>query len=110
LLIGNMGGGLNFYASIPSPIDTTGVKELAVGKISVYPNPATNELKFDTYSLKEAMQYDVVDLVGRVLLTGDVNRYYATFAINTQSLPEGMYFLKLQGSSQAFVSRFLINR
>lgn len=112
LLIGNMGGGLNFYASIPSPIDTIspGMGEITYAKIKVYPNPAKDELNFDTYAIREAMQYEVVDVVGKVMLTGDVNHFYATHSINTQGLPQGMYFLKLQGNTQTFVSRFLINR
>jgi hypothetical protein len=113
LLIGNIGGGLNFYASIPSPVDTSinrGLSEINYAKIKVYPNPAKNELNFDTYAIKEDMQYEVVDLVGKVLLSGDVNRFYATYSINTQTLAEGMYFLKLKGDKQTFISRFLINR
>jgi hypothetical protein len=115
LLIGNIGGGLNFYASIPSPIDTgggtglVGIK-LNYEKLKVYPNPAKGELNFDTYQIKEDMNYEVVDVLGRVLLGGSVNRFYSTYSVNTQELSEGMYFLKLEGKSQAFVSRFLISR
>jgi hypothetical protein len=113
LLIGSSAGGLNFYASIPSPVDTSvngGFEEISYAKIKVYPNPAKNELSFDTYAIKEEVQYEVVNLVGQVLLKGYVNRFYATYSINTQSLPEGMYFLKLAGNKQTFVSRFLISR
>jgi hypothetical protein len=112
LMIGNIGGGLNFYASIPSPVDTihTGLGELPNTGIKVYPNPAKDELNFDTYVMRESMVYEVVDIMGRVVLKGDVNHFYATCSINTQTLSQGMYFLKLQGSSQSFVSRFLISR
>jgi hypothetical protein len=113
LMIGNMGGGLNFYASIPSPVDTIvrpGIDEARFGTIKVYPNPAKDELNFDTYTMRESMTYEVVDIMGRVIMTGGVNHFYATCTINTQTLSEGMYFLKLQGASQSFVSRFLIKR
>jgi hypothetical protein len=111
LMIGNLGGGLNFYASIPSPIDTTiGLSEIAYNQVKVYPNPAKDELNFDTYNMQESMEYEILDVMGRVLLKGDVNHFYATCSINTQTLTKGMYFLKLQGNTQVFVSRFLIER
>jgi hypothetical protein len=112
LLIGNMGGGLNFYASIPSKVDTTliGVAKAQIERIKVYPNPATNELRFDTHPIRETMQYKIIDVAGKVLLTGSVNHFYGSFSVNIQDVSEGMYFLKLEGNTQRFVTRFLVQR
>lgn len=114
VLIGNMGGGLNFFASIPTPVDTgnngLGEERISKGTLSVFPNPANTELSFSTANMKEDMQYEIVNIVGQVLLQGNVNHFYATQTIATESLQDGMYFIQLKGKTQAFTARFLISR
>lgn len=114
VLIGNMGGGLNFFASIPTPVDTgnIGMNEETLSKATlfVFPNPANTELSFNTANMREDMQYEVVNIVGQVLLQGSVNHFYATQTIATESLQNGMYFIQLKGKSQSFAARFLISR
>jgi hypothetical protein len=115
VIIGNLGGGLNFYASVPSHIDTAvqnGLPDLSRNAfpISVYPNPANDVVLFSTQPIKEDMQYSVVNMLGQVVLSGDVNHYYAEHTINTTGLKQGMYFLQLKGRTQLFNGRFLISR
>ena len=113
ILIGNLGGGLNFYASIPTVSDSVWgsvTNELHIHNITVFPNPAQDELSFETYQLREDMEYQIVNILGQVLLKGKVNHFYANQTIQTSVLTEGMYFLKLNGANQSFISRFLIKR
>ncbi|MES2558765.1 MAG: FG-GAP-like repeat-containing protein [Bacteroidota bacterium] len=112
MLIGNMGGGLNFYASIPTDTGNIGMDEemLNKGTLVVYPNPANTELSFNTVNLREDMAYEIVNIVGQVLLQGNVNHFYSTHTIATESLKDGMYFIQLRGKTQSFTGRFLISR
>jgi hypothetical protein len=113
VIIGNMGGGLNFYASVPSVIDTGGESGIRdIGRpsvISVYPNPSNDIISFSTQSMHEDMSFEVVNLIGQVMLSGNVNHFYAEHTINTSTLTNGMYFIQLKGRSQAFTGRFLIS-
>jgi hypothetical protein len=113
MIIGNLGGGLNFYASVPSFVDTTHTGLPAVYKasfIAVYPNPASDRISFGTELMRENMQYEVVNAIGQVMLAGEVNHFYADHHIDVTSLSAGMYFIRFKGRTQAFNGRFLISR
>lgn len=114
IMIGNMGGGLNFFASIPTAVDTgnNALGELSItnGNILVYPNPANTELSFSTANMTEDMNYEIVNIVGQSLLKGSVNHFYAEHTIRVDELPNGMYFLQLKGNNQSFVARFLVRK
>lgn len=114
VLVGNMGGGLNFFASIPAPVDTgwIGVNELTArnGAITVYPNPASSTVTFSTVDMREDMTLEIMNIVGQVLSAGEVNHFYASHTINIEGLQSGMYFIQLKGKTQSFTARFLVNR
>lgn len=62
-----------------------GVKEVAQASFSVYPNPANSML-----NVTEKSQYDVMDMMGRVVATTAAN----TKTIDVSSLTPGMYFIR----------------
>jgi hypothetical protein len=109
MIIGNMGGGLNFYSSIPAKFDGLNEVENHVSTLTVYPNPATHTITFSTQQLIENAAYDVVNIVGQVLLSGNVNHFYAEHTIDTSTLKNGIYFLRLKGKNQTFSGRFFIS-
>jgi hypothetical protein len=114
VLIGNMGGGLNFFASIPTPIDTgnNAVSEFFSnkGSLSLFPNPANTEVSFMTTDMREDMNYEIINIVGQVLAHGHVNHFYSTHTIHTEEMPNGMYFIQLKGKEQSFTGRFLVSK
>jgi hypothetical protein len=113
ILIGNMGGGLNFYASSGSEVDTTwnGLADHSISrKINVYPNPANQYLTIDTRLLSEDMQYEVHNALGQTMLSGIINHFYSSITISTETLTEGMYFLTLKGKTQQRFARFVVRK
>ncbi|MDY8136413.1 reprolysin-like metallopeptidase [Aquimarina sp. 2201CG5-10] len=60
-------------------------------QISAFPNPVGKDRTLNVIVSKENSQYEVVDMLGRTVLKGEVSEK----AINTSSLPSGMYILKL---------------
>jgi hypothetical protein len=114
VIIGNLGGGLNFYASIPTEVeDTTGensLPELSKGKLVLYPNPATQSISFDTYLLPQDGQATIINIVGQTLKVSKVNHFEPTVNIDVADLPNGIYFIEVKSGNQLFVSRFLISK
>ncbi len=111
MLIGNMGGGLNFYSSSLADSSWNGIAETTFNKsINLYPNPASNLLTIDTYSLKEDMTYQIINTLGQTLQSGFINHFYSSVTIPVHSLNDGMYFIELKGSKQTLVSRFLVRK
>ncbi|MCU0442368.1 MAG: T9SS type A sorting domain-containing protein [Bacteroidia bacterium] len=112
IIIGELGGGLHFYASVPSVNDTfNNVPSLtkSVNSINVFPNPASQTLSFLTIGMKEDVTYSVIDIVGRTLSTGNVNHYLASHQIDVSALPNGVYFLELSGSNAKWIAKFIVN-
>lgn len=116
VLIGNLGGGLNFYASVAAPVDTTTTDTNSVDElnkkqfIQVYPNPTNGDITFSTSNMRANMNYEVVNTIGQLMLNGEVNYYNASHTIDVSNLSSGMYFLRLQNETQQFYARFLISK
>lgn len=72
-------------------------------KFKVYPNPANDKLNLDTDLDSSEFQIEITDFTGRKL----VNTHLNGFEIDIKSLPSGMYFLKVNTSTNQFVLRFV---
>ena len=65
--------------------------------ISLYPNPATDELFIHSSKQVKGMQYMIVDKAGKAVLTGDMNDANDT-KVDVRSLPANMYIIKIMNS------------
>jgi hypothetical protein len=95
LIIGTDDGGiLIFSTGIISDIQDVSEK-----LFSIYPNPATNEIRIQNVTTK--LNYAVYNLVGQTLMTGST-----ASSINIKSLNSGQYFLVLQNNAHLETHRF----
>ena len=84
------------------PQSTTGIKntEIIIG-LNAYPNPMADELTIEaTTKDNSKLNYALIDALGRVVLTGNMENSKAT--INTSALEKGFYSLSItdeKGSS-----------
>ncbi len=87
----------------PDPVGcpmVTGVSEMPVVSVQVFPNPATDQLVI--HGVPQATQANVFDGVGRMVWTGVVSP--GRFALDVGTWARGTYVLRLQEnfSSQSF--------
>lgn len=61
-------------------------------KFGVFPNPVKTELRFD--GLRQEAVYEVYSLQGQIMQQGMV---YPGRSVHVESLPDGMYFIRLKG-------------
>lgn len=74
----------------------TGVNEnrLENQTLTVFPNPATTEIKIKLSSKKSnEIEYTLTDVVGKKISSEKINSTYGEFTINTTSLPNGIYLI-----------------
>ncbi|MEO8151348.1 MAG: T9SS type A sorting domain-containing protein [Bacteroidia bacterium] len=75
----------------------------SANSFSVYPNPATDELYFKTNNDLQKAKYQIIDVTGRLLLSGNTSKQ----TVDVSKLPDGIYFIKLQSEKTNLVQRFI---
>jgi hypothetical protein len=78
-----------------------GISELRELKLSVYPNPASDEIILETSGLAEGSHVIIEDPEGRELIVRQITQ--SKIELNISSLPDGIYFVKLTSDRKIFV-------
>lgn len=74
--------------------------------ISVFPNPAQNELNISNNSGISIEKTYIIDMVGRIVSTMDASDA-TTRTINISNLTTGIYFLRLESADASSVIKFI---
>ncbi len=80
-----------------------GVVEHIGGDMALYPNPATSAVTLSVPG--EAFSYEMTDLAGRMVRSGDGNQY-AT--VDVSSLPAGVYMIRMKCDSQVVTRKLIV--
>jgi hypothetical protein len=97
--------GTRFDADFTSA--TNPVQPLAV--LSIYPNPASNEINIKLPSEAASAAIEVVDLQGRVVRSLP-SQIGPILQVNITDLPTGNYFVRLKAEKQMYTGSFEILR
>lgn len=79
------------------------VDELQTSNVSVFPNPAVNELNIFGVN---ALQYEILNTQGKQVLSSNET----TQSIDVSSIPEGIYVLKIHTKSAVISKKVVISR
>jgi len=82
--------------ALPCVMDVLSNEEFTLESLQLYPNPADNLLRITGEALATDTEYKVLDINGRVLLTGkSLQNKYVELGVETFS--PGLYFVQLKG-------------
>lgn len=82
------------------------VSQIVKGKLVIYPNPASTELKIDDSPLlKQNNAYQVVNLLGQVILKDRLKMSQSS--IDVSSLTNGVYYLTIDTDEGLLIGKFL---
>ncbi|HLG36315.1 MAG TPA: T9SS type A sorting domain-containing protein [Bacteroidia bacterium] len=89
-----------------------GIGEISEGqRISIYPNPAGNEIRIAcSGNADEKFSLSVYDVTGKEILSQEKFTCADNIPVNISSLVRGVYFLKLKGARLSAASRFVVIR
>jgi hypothetical protein len=73
--------------------------------LSVYPNPASDEIILETSGLAEGSHVIIEDPEGRELIVRQITQ--SKIELNISSLPDGIYFVKLTSDRKIFVGKIV---
>ena len=76
-------------------------ENMLLKSISIYPNPAGNNLFIKT---QQPLTYTVCDVVGKTILSGNAN---GLTNIDIATLSKGLYFIRIAANGQQAVNRFV---
>ncbi len=76
-----------------------GIEEIdLLNEITVYPNPATDELNFSVNEKMIGYHYSLTDCIGRTLQQGLINETQVKLILNEYE--KGLYFLSIEGKTR----------
>lgn len=86
---------------------TTDIKKITNSskQIKVYPNPTSNEFKISSDSDLVGMTYKVLDITGKLMLTGSMTSNEES--ISAENLTVGVYLISLEGNNQSFHTKLI---
>lgn len=86
--------------------DNTAVNFIEEKQISVYPNPATNELQIENFVLKDGDEIEIVNVIGQTILSKTISSSNEN-TIDVSKITNGIYFLKIISGNETFVTKFV---
>lgn len=86
-----------------APCSIAGInnKNIQSNLITLYPNPANNQITLANYSLPVHSNYQIFNLLGTLVQQGNLEEKETT--ININSLAEGLYIIRIGGTTLKFV-------
>ena len=89
-------------------VESTGVytQELDAQLISVYPNPAQNQLTITLPSSTQVANVQICDVQGRVAFTGNINSIRQSLDIS--SLDAGVYAVRVNCGENTYAQKLII--
>lgn len=110
MLVGDIRGGVKLYKyEDHDPEIVPSANEC--GKVTVYPNPATDELNVAWRGvLQPDVHISIINMAGQLLLTGNVPSSPEHTTVNVSMLPTGMYVCVLQSGVNRYYSKFTVVR
>lgn len=93
-------------------VNPLSVSEAAAAKgLQVYPNPTTGRLvaDFSNYTGDEVVNINITDVLGRVVLSGNLPNGNAS-EMNLDAYPAGIYYLNVETASNTFTIKVLVTK
>ncbi|HNM32202.1 MAG TPA: FG-GAP-like repeat-containing protein [Chitinophagales bacterium] len=107
LVIGNINGGLVLYSKNPPPNISTGIQSSKpILHFRLFPNPADDFITIDIKENNGNNNLQLLNLIGQEVFR--TNFSTSNTSINTSSLPEGMYILKLTTENKEGSQKIII--
>ena len=102
---GNLVGGGNNLAARDAAIDLTANATTARPDMTVYPNPANNQISLEIDRRSGDVEYSILSIEGRLVKTGEL--YDRENVIQVGELPAGTYLVTAKNGQHVWTSKFV---
>lgn len=97
----------NYRREFLNFVDISGISDLSNSEITMYPNPAKDELVLRS-NIKHLSTFSIYDISGKCVLNGALTGSDLT-PINIQKLDSGYYLIRISGSESLVTKSFVKN-
>ncbi|WP_040279455.1 T9SS type A sorting domain-containing protein [Psychroserpens damuponensis] len=96
-------------AMTASACSSLGIDDVYISEhVSIYPNPAKNNLNILTSSNLQLELATIYDVRGRLVVTKNLNTTYTLNSIDVSQLQNGVYFIKINVENNTITKKFII--
>lgn len=91
-----------FYDTIPDCYTAhtlAGIEEISIDKINIYPNPFSNEIKFNNQTKGDQLIYEIYNSTGQLVSSGIIQPYTIE-SCDVKTLSHGTYLAKIYNSDR----------
>ena len=78
------------------PVEPSATAEPAPVSVRVFPNPVGDQVKVEVRNAVGELQFELIDLSGRLLLLRNWNAATASFSVDFSEKPAGIYFYRMK--------------
>lgn len=83
---------------------------LSSSSLIMYPNPATNSVTLEWPGEYKFERLEVVDLVGKVIVSKNISSAYAKYVVSTFDLKDGIYFIRLVDGKKSTTKKIIVSK
>lgn len=83
---------------------------LAKANILVYPNPSADFITIQVDFAQENLKVEIIDELGKVIKNGTILQGTTMCSLETDTLYNGIYFVKVSNNNDSFTSKIIINK
>jgi uncharacterized protein YjdB len=95
----------NIKGSFAVNVGTSTIDENLADKISIYPNPVSDELNIN--SSVDIISFDIISLTGQIVMSEN-NINDITYHVNTSGLKSGVYMIRVINKNGSSISRVVV--
>ena len=88
-------------------LNFTALNEIPKNQVSIYPNPAKDQLRLTAMDSNYPLNLSLFDVNGRQLMAARM--IFTTFDLNISQLANGIYFLKIQDKDETLIRKIIKN-
>jgi hypothetical protein len=107
LVLGNYLGGLKLYNQFYKV--NVGIPQISSSDLMVKPNPAKGFISISLQAAHENMQVVLYNTLGQQLIQTELAASENEIGIALESIPTGVYYLKVSSENQAFYKQLLLD-
>ncbi len=105
-LVGYLWGDDTTQVFAPYVIST--IKQLTERTVTIYPNPAHNQVTISTTTPKNSVEIQILDMVGKVVLNYYQEKIDKTLLLNIETLPPGIYALSIAEKEKREIHKLIV--